>query len=516
MEEAQLYFYLPLLFNSLLFLLFFFYLLRPSSPISKTPSPLTYPIIGNTIAFLQNRHRFYDWATDLLSTSPSNTILIRGPLLTRRGIATADPANVAHLLKFNFPNYIKGPRFHVPLSDLLGAGIFVADGDLWSSQRKIASYEFNTRSLKSFVADTVRSEITTRLLPVLAAAADASSTVDLQEILERFAFDNICNLAFGEDPRCLDPDSDPNTRTLPPFIAAFDDAVEICVGRILAPTPLIWKIQRFLNIGPENRLKRMVKIIDDYAMRIIDGKIKNRDRGDLDLLSRFMFGSDSHDPKLDPKPDPKFLRDIVISFVLAGKDSTSTALTWFFWLLSENPRCERRIYAEMSEAAADAPVTGIPTFAELKEMNYLQAAISESLRLYPPVPIDSRVAVKEDVLPDGTVVGAGWFADYCAYAMGRMEKLWGKDCREFKPQRWLDEGGVFVGVDQFRFPVFHAGPRVCLGREMAYLQMKAVAAAVIREFEMVVVRRERPEYMVSLTLKMKGGLPVRVRRRTSR
>lgn len=490
---------------------FFLFLLRTSSPKSNASCPSTYPLIGNTVALLQNRHRFYDWVTDLLCASPSNTINVRGPLLTRQGICTAHPANVAHILKSNFPNYIKGPRFQDLLSDLLGSGIFVADGDLWSHQRKIAAFEFNTKSLRSFVAETVRSEITARLLPSLAAAADASSAVDLQEILQRFAFDNICNLAFGDDPKCLDPDPDSAARSLHPFIAAFDEGVEICSGRCFQPTPWIWKIQRLLNVGSERRLKRMVKIIDDYAMRIIDTKLRNRNRGDLDLLSRFMFGSDEQDPKLDPKPDPKFLRDIVISFVLAGKDSTSTALTWFFWLLSENPRCERRIYAELLEAA---PETGIlPTFEELKGMNYLQAAISEALRLYPPVPLDSRVAVAEDVLPDGTVVGAGWFADYCAYAMGRMERLWGKDCREFVPERWLDRGGVFAAAEQFQFPVFHGGPRVCLGREMAYLQMKAVAAAVIREFEMEVVRRERPEYKVSLTLKMKGGLPVRLRRR---
>jgi cytochrome P450 len=121
------------------------------------------------------------------------------------------------------------------------------------------------------------------------------------------------------------------------------------------------------------------------------------------------------------------------------------------------------------------------------------------------------------VLPDGTTVRAGWFSDYCAYAMGRMPRLWGDDCREFRPERWLDGGGEFVAVDAARYPVFHAGPRACLGKEMAYVQMKTVVAAVVRRFSVEPVRSASmeapPSYEMAVTLRMKGGLPVRIRRR---
>ncbi|KAL6010034.1 hypothetical protein ACLOJK_000465 [Asimina triloba] len=505
-----------LLPSSLFFLAFIF---SSSAPPCKatTPTPCAHPIIGNLLALLRNRHRFFDWVTDMLSASPSNTINVRGPLFTTRGVCTAHPANVEHLLKSNFPNYVKGERFYNVLSELLGRGIFNVDGQLWSSQRKIASYEFNTRSLKSFIADTVQVEISHRLLPALAAASDAGRIVDLQDILRRFSFDNICNLAFGDDPACLDPS---DSRPQPPFVRAFDEAAEICSRRLLAATPWVWKAQRLLNIGAERRLKELIRIIDEYAATIIESKSKNNP--DLDLLSRFVSSDQDPIPQ-DPKQKHKFLRDIIVSFVLAGKDSTSTALTWFFWLLSTNPRCERRLYAEISEAMEEAGrknggrKTTLLEYEELKGLNYLHAAITESLRLYPPVPIDSRTAAKDDVLPDGTRVRAGWFADYCAYAMGRMEKLWGKDCGEFVPERWLDEGGggsgSFVGAEQFKLPVFHGGPRVCLGKEMAYVQMKSVATAVIYGFEVEGVRKEMPRYLMTLTLKMLGGFPVRVMKR---
>lgn len=153
-------------------------------------------------------------------------------------------------------------------------------------------------------------------------------------------------------------------------------------------------------------------------------------------------------------------------------------------------------------------------------MHYLHAALSESMRLFPPVPINTRLSLGNDVLPDGTIVGRAWFADYSAYAMGRMERVWGPDCREYKPERWLDSDGVYQAPDQFKYPVFHAGPRICLGKDMAYVQMKSIAAVVMSKFEVEAVdggatveRMMEPPYMLSLLLRMKDGLKVRLRRR---
>jgi cytochrome P450 len=141
------------------------------------------------------------------------------------------------------------------------------------------------------------------------------------------------------------------------------------------------------------------------------------------------------------------------------------------------------------------------------------------MRLYPPVPIASRVAAGDDILPDGTVVRAGWFADYSAYAMGRSSRVWGDDCHAFRPERWLDEHGQFVATDAARYPVFHAGPRACLGKEMSYLQMKVVAAAMVRTFTVDVdpapSMDTAPEHEMAVTLKMKDGLRVRLKNRAS-
>ncbi|KQK11570.1 hypothetical protein BRADI_2g60920v3 [Brachypodium distachyon] len=508
---------------------------RAPAATSANHCPHPNPILGNAVPLLRNLHRFLDWATDLLAAAPASTIEVRGVLGLGAGVATACPDDVDHLLRANFPNYVKGARFAVPFADLLGhGGLFLADGRLWSLQRKLASYSFSSRSLRRFSARVLRAHLHARLLPFLdAAAAGAGSgeVVDLQDALRRFAFDNMCGVAFGvESSTLLDAG-----RRQEEFFAAFDDAVEISFARLLHPTTLLWRAMRLTGVGRERRMRQAVATVDEYVMAMIDQAEQPRQPRDELLLSRFAAAVDGEEPTelgemfRSPEAKRRFLRDVVVSFVLAGKDTTSSALTWFFWLLAANPRCERRVYQEVATTMASSS-TCCPGdedeehyddyyYEELKGMHYLHAALTEAMRLYPPVPINSRVAAAADVLPDGTAVGAGWFADYSAYAMGRMPRLWGPRCREFLPERWLTgDGGEFVAADAVRYPVFHAGPRMCLGKEMAYVQMKAVAAAVVRRFKVETVPAAAsmdapPPYEMAVTLRMKGGLRVRIRRR---
>ncbi len=166
-----------------------------------------------------------------------------------------------------------------------------------------------------------------------------------------------------------------------------------------------------------------------------------------------------------------------------------------------------RVHVDSKEGR-DNPSTSF-TYEELKEMHYLHAAVTESLRLYPPVPFDMKTAVEDDVLPDGTQIPKMSFVVYHPYAMGRMEQLWGPDCLEFKPERWL-KNGVFVPESPYKFAVFQAGPRVCLGKDFAMLQMKLVAAGLLTQFTFSVPENFKPTYALSLTMPIKNGLPVRV------
>ncbi|GJN30748.1 hypothetical protein PR202_gb19083 [Eleusine coracana subsp. coracana] len=490
---------------------------------SYPPGLRPYPLIGHLPQFVANRHRLLDWMTELLSRQPTCTFVLRRP-----GGVRGHPANVEHLLRGRFDNYPKGPRFASLLHDFLGRGVFNADGEAWRAQRKVASHEFNTRSLRAFVARCVHAELHGRLLPLLRRAAASSERrgLDLQDALERFAFDNICRVAFDHDPRQLPDDAVPEEEEEEGsrFADAFRDAANISAGRFRYAVPWFWRIKKALNFGSERRLRDSIAMVHDLADRIIQARREEMmtttagcdDEKQQDLLSRFMASQDETYARSGVP-----LRDVVISFLLAGRETTSSALTWFFWLLSSRPDVARRIRDEVAAVRARRATSGDGDqrnaagfdLDELREMQYVHAAVTESMRLYPPVPVNALRAEADDVLPDGTRVHEGWFATCNAYAMGRMEAVWGADAGEYRPERWFDVDGAFRPESPFKYPVLHAGPRVCLGREMAYIQMKSIVACVMEEFDVVVHAAYQPRQALSLTLRMQDGLPVTVKHR---
>ncbi|KAF7804667.1 cytochrome P450 94A2-like [Senna tora] len=464
----------------------------------KAVIPKAYPLIGSVLSIVANKHRRVLWISDILHASPSATFTLHRSLGSRQ-VFTANPSVVQHILKTHFPIYHKGFNLHRALGDFLGNGIFNADGDTWKFQRQLSSHEFNTRSLRKFVETVVDTELSQRLIPILSSA---SAVLDFQDILQRFTFDNICRIAFGFDPQYLLP-SLPQTK----FARAFEEGTKLSSERFNAAIPLYWKIKKLLNIGSEKRLRVAISEVRQLARRIIrEKKQELREKSSLqsvDLLSRFLNSGHS---------DENFVMDIVISFILAGRDTTSAALTWFFWLLSNHPNVENRIWKEIEETSE----TTSSLYDEVKHMVYTHAALCESMRLYPPVPVDTKEAAQDDILPDGTFVKKGTRVAYHVYAMGRSEKIWGPDWAEFRPERWLEEEGEgkwrFVGKDSFTYPVFQAGPRVCLGKEMAFLQMKRIVAGVVRRFK-VVPEGVEPVYIAHLTSLMKGGFPVTIQKR---
>ncbi|CAM6049540.1 unnamed protein product [Sphagnum compactum] len=495
----------------------------------KNQGAAIYPIVGNLIQILCHVRVFHDWNTELLKKTSNMTVRYWRPG-SPAWYVTANPKNVEYMLKTNFANYPKGPETCNNLNDLLGRGIFSVDGELWKLQRKVAIHEFTTRSLRNFMQQIVQVELDTRMIPLLSHTCSAGVVVDLQDLLCRFTFDTICKLAFGVDPECLHI-------SLPAveFAHAFDTATKISSSRFYT-YPFIWKTLRALNVGSERKLREAIRQIDEFAMSVIHKRKQQMQQQlhHMDLLSRFLLlsfdeskrsSSDvvTNDSATPPESRPEaifsdvFLRDIVISFVLAGRDTSSSGISWFFWLLSRNRHVEDSIRAEIAEI--------------LKKMHYLDAALTESMRLYPPVPFDSKVAMEEDTWPDGTHIPKDSVVAYAPYAMGRMEQLWGSDCLEFKPERWLDDNGVFQPQTPYKYAVFQAGQRVCLGKELAMLQMKLLVATLVSHFtismssiaaasEAAADARDaqdddfKPNYEIDLTLPIKNGLPVRIHRAT--
>ncbi|KAM1400595.1 hypothetical protein ACFX2F_027855 [Malus domestica] len=294
---------------------------------------------------------------------------------------------------------------------------------------------------------------------------------------------------------------------------AFDESTALTYFRYIDP---FWKLKRILNLGSEASLKKYVKVIDDFVHQVISSKRRlQEEQKDVidkeDILSRFLLESAKNPEEMNDK----YLRDIILNFMIAGKDTSANTLSWFFYMLSKNPLIQEKVVQEVrdvvgnqvGEAKVDEFVENI-TEETLERMHYLHAALTETLRLYPAVPIDGRCADVDDILPDGFRVRKGDNVNYITYAMGRMPYIWGKDADDFRPERWL-ENGIFQPESPFKFVAFHAGPRICLGKDFAYRQMKIVAMALLSFFRFKLADETKPvTYRTMFTLHIDGSLPM--------
>ncbi|CAI9094097.1 OLC1v1029764C1 [Oldenlandia corymbosa var. corymbosa] len=485
---------------------------------SLNGGPRLWPVLGSLPGLIHNANRMHDWIADNLRAcggTYQTCIFAIPPLARKQGLVTVtcDPKNLEHILKVRFDNYPKGPTWQAVFHDLLGEGIFNSDGDTWLFQRKTAALEFTTRTLRQAMARWVSRAIKLRFCPILETAQVEGKPVDLQDLLLRLTFDNICGLAFGKDPQTLSPGLPENG-----FATAFDRATEASLQRFILPE-FMWRVKKWLGLGMEVSLTHSLKHVDDYMTNVINTRkleLLNQQHGGPihdDLLSRFMKKKDSY--------SDKFLQHVALNFILAGRDTSSVALSWFFWLVSHHPRVEEKILIELCTVLMETRGDDVSkwldeplVFEEVDRLMYLKGALSETLRLYPSVPEDSKHVIADDTLPDGTFVPAGSNITYSIYSAGRMKYIWGEDSLEFRPERWMSQDGTkFEPHDQFKFVAFNAGPRICLGKDLAFLQMKSIAGAVLLRHRLTVAPGHKVEQKMSLTLFMKNGLKVNVHKR---
>lgn len=475
----------------------------------KAPGRLS--LVGLLPVLIYSYNDIYEWVTQML-------ILGGGTITYRKGawtkwVVTADPTNVEYVLKIKFHNFVKGDYFRQVFGDVYGdMAILLQEGETWRQLRATASTIFATAKTRNDVIQTTLRLVHQRLIPLFQRAAKEGIVLDLQEVFHRYTFDSISNFALGFDPGSLSLDLAHNR-----FSEAYDQAIELSMRRFLMPA-LYWKTLRFLNLGPERQIRKDVKVIDDYIAeicattrrKIAQNSANCEDSpGFLPLLLRLEKETNGRVYSDDQ------LRDACVSIIMAGRDTTAPALAWFFWLLQQHPRVEENILTELKgiinrrkhETHADHEEAF--TVDELKEMNYLHAALSESLRLYPSAALENLVVANDDVLPDGTRVNKGSGVLCLWYSMARMESIWGADCRDFKPERWL-HNGKFMTKSEFIYPVFNEGPRRCLGRDVAHLQMKWVASSIILRFRVKAVAAHPVVPKYGMMLRMKLGLKVTV------
>ncbi|XP_066308286.1 alkane hydroxylase MAH1-like [Miscanthus floridulus] len=473
--------------------------------------PTNWPVVGSLPAIIVNAGRMHEWLTEFLRTAGLSYV-VKGPWGSPVDvIVTADPANVAHVFTANFGNYPKGKEF-AQLFDVLGDGIFNADGESWAFQRRKAHALLSDARFRAGVAASTARKLRDGLVPLLDGLAASGAVLDLQDVFVRLTFDLTAMFVFGIDPGCLAPDF-----PYVPFAAAMDTIEEVLFYRHVTPVPWL-RLQKFLKIGHSKKMRNARRLLDASIAEFISLRRGHAaeaestgEAAEADLLTSYLACQD--EIGMSGAEFDRFLRDTTFNIMVAGRDTTSSALTWFFWLLTKHPDVETKILEELRAHPPSSGADGHRTTAELKQLVYLHAALSESLRLYPPVPFEHKAAARPDTLPSGGRVGPSRLVIVSFYSMGRMEAVWGKDCSEFRPERWLTAAGLFRHEPSYKFVAFNVGPRTCLGRDLAYSQMKAVVAAVLPRFRVEVDAGAVVRPKLSIILHMKDGLKVRVHKR---
>ena len=461
--------------------------------------PISWPLVGMLPSVFLHINDIYDWATQVLTDCGGNLEFKPPCLANMFSFVTTDPESIEYIVKTKFRSFPKGTYYKSIQDDLLGDGILNIDGELWAWERKTLSSYLHSPAHKNHMIATIDKSIHCKLLVDLEEASKTGSAVDLQEILIRLGLDNMCTVGLGVDLSSLTPagrDAE--------IAKAFEEAVDATIMRFIIPRS-IWKMMRFLGIGTEGKLKASLQTIDEFAgemMRLRRKELLESDENveRCDLLSNVMMLREDGGRFLSDK----MIRDMCINFVLAGRDNTGIAVCWFFCLLSQHPTVEENILSELRRIGSNP--TGF-TVEEVKKMHYLHAALSETLRLYPSVPINYKEVIQDEVLPNGVCLKKGSNLIFPIYSMGRMESIWGEDCREFKPERWLREG-KFIPEGAYKYPVFNAGPRSCLAKDFAILLMKWVAASLVYRYRVKMVNDVMGEPKLGIGLYMKNGLLV--------
>ncbi|CAN6971580.1 unnamed protein product [Brassica rapa subsp. trilocularis] len=457
-----------------------------------------WPFLGMLPGILFNLPRIFDWLSEVHEANDM-TFAFKGPWFSGTDMLfTVDPRNVNHMLSSKFPNYHRGPEFR-KIFDILGDGIVAADMELWEDLRKSGHALFHHQNFLELSLSCTTSKLKDHLVPFLDKAAEENIVIDLQDVFKRFMFDTASILMTGYDQMSL-------SYEIPgyEFGEAADFSEEAIFYRHLKPV-ILWRLQNLIGVGIERKIRSASEIFNILFGKIISSRRKEeisrvKKEPGIDAVTYYMNVDTTKYKLLKPGNDT-FIRDVVLSLLLAGRDTTSSALTWFFWLLSKHPHVMTKIRQEIH-------TNFDPT--DLEKLVYLHAALLESMRLYPPVPFNHKSPSKSDVLPSGHRVEAESKIVICIYALSRMRSVWGEDASEFKPERWISENGGLKREPSSKYLVFNAGPRTCLGKHLALLQMKMVAMEIIQKYDFKVVEGQKIEPVPSIILRMKHGLKVTV------
>ncbi|KAH9908899.1 cytochrome P450 52A11 [Xylariomycetidae sp. FL2044] len=430
------------------------------------------------------KHKNYENFVRLMEHAPSWTL--EGRVIGRRIVFTADPENIKAILATQFADYGKGKPFHDEWSEFLGDSIFTTDGHKWQTSRHLLRPQFSRERIsdlhcfESHLDTLFRAIANGGVLNGPGQKVDIEAgngkPIEISDLLFRYTLDVTTDFLLGKDVQSL-------TNPREPFAEAFNE-----VQRVQNIRARAGPVQRFIPLGSFRRgLKKVNELCNIYieqALRLSPEELMSKTKADQGYTFLHELASFTRDRKV--------LRDQLVAVLLAGRDTTAATLSWTFYELGRHPEVVRRLRTEILDVVGPSRT---PTYADLKSMKYLQNVVNETLRLYPAVPFNVRLALHDTTLPrgggpDGTLplpVLKHTPIGYSTMAMQRRADLYPPvsdtfaDPAVFSPDRWSSSWQP----KPWQYIPFNGGPRICIGQQFALTEMTYVLTRMFQRFDRV-------------------------------
>lgn len=391
------------------------------------------------------------------------------------------PDDIRDILVTNATNFTKG-RVLQRARVFLGNGLLTSEGEVHRRQRRLMQPVFHRQRVARYGADMV-----TAAERVDQRWTDGA-TIDVAEAMMRLTLDIVGRTLFDADVE--------------------DDANEVgrALGEMIAYFPLLLlpfaEILQTLPLGPGRRVQRAGRALDDIVLRLIADRRAHPNPERQDLLSLLLLAQDDDGGGMSDQQ----VRDEAMTIFLAGHETTANALTWTWFLLSQHPRAEARLHAELAAVLAGRP----PTLADLDHLPYTRMVFSEALRLYPPAWIIGRMAIAPFTVGAYTLP-AGATLLLSPWATHR-DARWFPDPERFDPDRWAPEAQA--ARPKFAYFPFGGGPRVCIGEPFAWMEGVLVLATLAQHWWLRLTPGHPVALAPGITLRPKHGMRMRLERRT--
>jgi len=398
------------------------------------------------------------------------------------------PETIRYVLVENKDNYErKSPQMRRALEPLLGDGLFISDGETWSSRRKLQTPLFDSSHIKMFT-DTMISTIA-EIADDWQTKIDGSdaSELDVHPEMGILTAEIIARTLFGEKL------GSENSSSVVEAFAEYQSVVKQTNLTNFLGFP-DWLPNLNAKVG---KGRRAAKTIHDAVDNIIAKAEVGGHEGTL--VAEFLKANQG-ESGIDLMTKQQIRNELIVLF-MAGHETTANVLAWTWYLVSQAPEVEAKLHAELDQVLAGRT----PEMDDVENLKYTRAILDETMRLYPPVPILSREAMAEDTIR-GRKVPAGSIMLIVPWLIHRHKKYWDKP-DHFIPERFMPDAPKPI---KFSYIPFSAGPRVCLGKNFGIIESVLTIAMLAQRFRLSMPKGTKVEHECRLTLRPKGRLPMKV------